>query len=135
MTIRSALPAILALSLGVAGVAWAQTTPPEKLQGSTTQNNPATATTPAPPITAGPTPTAATSNNAVSTAPANNAGAPVAGANSFTEGEARSRIESRGFAQVSGLKLDSEGVWRATANKDGKRVNVALDYQGNVVAQ
>ena len=33
-----------------------------------------------------------------------NPGAPVAGANSFTEGQARSRIEAKGFKDVSDLR-------------------------------
>ena len=61
--------------------------------------------------------------------------APVAGANSFTEGQARSRIEDRGFAQVRDLKKDDQGIWRGMAMKDGKSVAVALDYQGNIVGQ
>jgi hypothetical protein len=60
---------------------------------------------------------------------------PLPGANSFTESQARSRIEDRGFVGVSGLKKDDQGIWRGTAMKDGKTVNVALDYKGNVVAQ
>ncbi len=59
--------------------------------------------------------------------------APVAGRNSFTEGEAKSRIERLGFANVSDLKKDGNGVWRGRAIKDGKAVDVSLDYQGNVV--
>jgi hypothetical protein len=74
-------------------------------------------------------------NNAVATSPRNNPGAPHPGANSFTEGQARSRIQDRGFGQVTDLKKDEQGVWRGHATKDGKQVNVALDYQGNVVAQ
>ena len=35
--------------------------------------------------------------------------APVKGANSFTEGEAKSRIEKMGFANVSDLKKDDHG--------------------------
>ncbi|MGV2103924.1 PepSY domain-containing protein [Rhizobium sp. 21-4511-3d] len=61
-----------------------------------------------------------------------NPGAPVAGKNSFTEDQAKSRIEEAGYADVAGLKLDDQGVWRATASKDGKPVNVSLDFQGNV---
>ena len=64
-----------------------------------------------------------------------NPGAPVAGANSFTEGQAKSRIESNGFANVSELRKDDQGVWRGKAMKDGKSVNVSLDFQGNVTAQ
>ena len=59
--------------------------------------------------------------------------APVAGANSFTEGEAKSRIEKMGFSNVSDLKKDDKGVWRGRAMKDGKSVDVSVDYQGNVV--
>jgi hypothetical protein len=59
--------------------------------------------------------------------------APVAGRNSFTEGEAKSRIEKMGFANVSDLKKDDNGVWRGRAMKDGKIVDVSVDYQGNVV--
>src|SRR6201988_562069 len=64
-----------------------------------------------------------------------NPGAPVAGANSFTEGQAKSRIEARGFANVAGLTKDSDGVWRGTATQGGKSVKVSVDFQGNVVSQ
>ena len=57
---------------------------------------------------------------------------PVKGPNSFTEGEAKSRIEKKGFANVSALKKDDNGVWRGRAMKNGQQVDVALDYQGNV---
>jgi putative membrane protein len=67
--------------------------------------------------------------------PVNPPGAPFSGANSFTEGQARSRIESAGFGSVTGLKMDSQGVWRGTASKNGKTVSVALDFKGNVVSQ
>jgi putative membrane protein len=63
------------------------------------------------------------------------AAAPVAGANSFTEAEARSRIEARGYSNVTGLQKDGQSIWRGTALKNGQTVGVALDYQGKVVAQ
>jgi hypothetical protein len=62
-----------------------------------------------------------------------NPGAPVAGANSFTEGQAKSRIEQKGFKNVSNLKKDDAGVWRGKASQRGKTVNVSVDFQGNVV--
>ena len=71
-------------------------------------------------------------NPAVRTTDGNTASAPVAGANSFTEGEAKSRIEARGFSNVSELKKDDQGIWRGKAQRDGRPVDVALDYQGNV---
>ena len=61
-----------------------------------------------------------------------NPAAPVAGANSFTEGQAKSRLESNGFSNVSGLKKDGDGVWRGKAAKGGKTVDVSVDFQGNV---
>src|SRR6476469_5194783 len=67
--------------------------------------------------------------------PRPNPAAPVAGANSFTEGQAKSRIESKGFKGVSHLKKDDTGVWRGQAMQNDKTVNVSVDFQGNVVAQ
>lgn len=61
-----------------------------------------------------------------------NPAAPVAGANSFTEGQAKSRIETNGFSNVTGLKQDANGVWRGKAVKGGQSVNVSVDFQGNV---
>src|ERR1700757_95858 len=78
---------------------------------------------------ANPTP----STPAVASPNANNPGAPAAGANSFTEGQAKSRIEAAGYSNVSGLTKDKDGIWRGKASKAGKAVDVALDYQGNVV--
>jgi opacity protein-like surface antigen len=59
--------------------------------------------------------------------------APVSGANSFTEGQARSRIEKMGFADVTDLKKDDNGVWRGRAMKGGQMVDVSVDFQGNVI--
>jgi len=57
------------------------------------------------------------------------------GANSFTEEQAKSRLEDHGFTGVTGLTKDDAGIWWATASKDGKSVKVGLDYQGNVATQ
>jgi hypothetical protein len=81
------------------------------------------------------TPSAEGDTPAVATPNTQNPAAPVEGANSFTEAQAKARIEEAGYTEVSGLKLDDKGVWQATAMKDGKSVSVALDYQGNVTAQ
>ena len=72
------------------------------------------------------------SNPAVKATDRNTATAPVAGANSFTEGEAKSRIEARGFANVTQLRKDEQGIWRGRAQRNGAAVDVALDFQGNV---
>ena len=61
-------------------------------------------------------------------------GAPLKGANSFTETQAKDRAVEAGFADVSGLKKDDDGIWRGTASKNGKSGNVAIDFKGNVVS-
>lgn len=71
-------------------------------------------------------------NNAVNSADQNNSNAPVAGRNSFTEGQAKSRIEDAGYSNVSGLQKDNEGVWRGKADKAGTKADVSVDFQGNV---
>jgi protein CpxP len=60
---------------------------------------------------------------------------PVPGANSFTESEARSRIEANGYSDVTDLQKDEQSIWRGKAMKDGKSVSVSLDFQGHVVAE
>ncbi|TAI61349.1 PepSY domain-containing protein [Bradyrhizobium sp. Leo170] len=71
-------------------------------------------------------------NSAVNSSGQNNSSAPVAGRNSFTEGQAKSRIEEAGYSNVTSLKKDDDGVWRAKANKGGSPTNVSVDFQGNV---
>jgi hypothetical protein len=58
----------------------------------------------------------------------------LAGANSFTEGQARSRLEKEGFSNVSGLAKDKDGVWRGKASKGAHEQTVGVDYKGNIVA-
>ena len=62
----------------------------------------------------------------------NNSSAPGQGANSFTESEARSQIEAKGYTHVTHLRKGNDGVWRGTATKDGQSGAVSVDYQGNV---
>ena len=123
---KSATPIAAALALMVVGAAQAQTT-----------TTPSGATSPSPAA-----PSNGAANKSDSTAPAavstadnpRTTAAPVAGANSYTEGQARARMEEKGFGNVTDLKKDDKGIWRATAMKDGKSTTVALDYQGNVVS-
>lgn len=82
-----------------------------------------------------PAPSSNGNTPAVATPDTKNPAAPVEGANSFTEAQAKERIENAGYTDVKGLKLDDKGIWMASATKDGKSVSVALDYQGNVVAK
>ena len=71
---------------------------------------------------------------AVATPKTKNPTAPVDGANSFTEEQAKTRLTEAGYTDVTGLMKDDKGVWQAKASKDGKPVSLALDYQGNIVA-
>jgi hypothetical protein len=62
-------------------------------------------------------------------------GAPLKGANSFTEGQAKDRAVAHGALDVSTMTKDENGVWRGMAKLDGKSGEVAVDYKGNVVFQ
>jgi hypothetical protein len=57
---------------------------------------------------------------------------PAKGANSFTEGEARNRLESKGYSNISGLSKNHDGIWEGKADKGGRQVTVWLDFKGNV---
>lgn len=57
------------------------------------------------------------------------------GANSFTEGQTRSRLEQAGYKDVKELKKDDKGIWRGAATLNGKPVTVGVDFKGNVAAQ
>jgi hypothetical protein len=118
--------AAAAISILAAGPIFAQTDPappnPTHVRTAQAEVPSAPGVTPSQPAPRGSSPTAANTP-------------PIAGANSFTESQAKNRIEKSGFSDVQGLKLDGEGVWRGQAKKAGQQVNVALDYRGNVVQQ
>jgi protein CpxP len=102
-------------------------------------------TQPASPGTSGPTgssnPAVSTTGNAPSsTSPSGTANIVAAsalekGANSFTEGQAKSRLEGAGLTNVTDLKKDNDGIWRGKAMRQGKSVTVGFDYKGNIAAQ
>ena len=79
-----------------------------------------------PPAQSGP------NNNAVNSSGQNNSNAPVAGRNSFTEGQAKSNIEGAGYTNVSELTQDDTGVWRGKASKAGSSTEISVDFQGNI---
>jgi len=79
-----------------------------------------------PPAQSGP------NNKAINSSDQNNSDKPVAGRNSFTEGQAKSKIEDAGYTNVGELKKDDNGVWRGKASKGGSSTNVSVDFQGNV---
>jgi hypothetical protein len=79
-----------------------------------------------PPAQSGP------NNKAVNSSGQNNSDKPVAGRNSFTEGQAKSKIEEAGYTGITDLKKDDSGVWRGMASKGGSSTKVSVDFQGNV---
>jgi hypothetical protein len=72
---------------------------------------------------------------AISTPESKNTTAPVEGANSFTEAQAKERMEKAGYSNVMGLKKAETGIWTASGTKEGLPVSIALDFQGNVVTK
>ena len=73
-------------------------------------------------------------NAAIATSSASPA-TPAHGSNSFTVGEARNRLQAKGYTNIADLKKDSNGVWRGQAQKDGNKTSVWLDYRGDVGQQ
>ena len=112
---------LLFSTLGV-GVVLAQTT---TSPSSTVAPGVTTGAAPSTPPSATPPAVATTNTTTV---------APVAGANSFTMSQAQKRLEDQGYTQVSELAKDDKSIWRGHAMKDGKAVDVALDYKGNITA-
>lgn len=55
-----------------------------------------------------------------------------AAADGFDEGQARSRIEAAGYAQVAQVHQGNLGEWMAQASKDGHHVMVTLHPDGSV---
>lgn len=76
--------------------------------------------------------TPAKANAAIKTTHTVDDGASRAGANSFTQAQARAHIAKSGFTNVSALTKDARGVWRGTATKRGRTLHVGLDFKGNV---
>lgn len=54
------------------------------------------------------------------------------GANSFTEGQARSRFEAAGVTGVDALRKDDNGIWRGRGMHGGAAVDIAMDFRGRV---
>ncbi|MGL4291697.1 MAG: PepSY domain-containing protein [Phreatobacter sp.] len=76
-----------------------------------------------------------TGATAPSAPPAVNAAPLENGANSFTEAQARARLEQAGLSGVGELKKDDQGIWRGRAMRNGASVAVGVDFHGNISAQ
>jgi hypothetical protein len=109
---------LAALIGGVSAPALAQTAP---------------APSPSPPSTSSPPP-AARDTGSMTRAVVN--GAPLQnGANSFTEEQAKARLQDSGITGVTGLTKDDNGIWRGRGSWQGRSVSVGLDFRGNISAQ
>jgi hypothetical protein len=153
------LAAVAAFSLTF-GCAFAQTTRTNPSAGSTTStlpsisstspNSPCASTNPTSPCYSAKSPrnpcfdaaapgkpcsTTTTPNNLNSPAPPPLAVATPTAVRAVTEDQARAQIEANGYSSVSGLRKNTEGIWRGKATKDGLQVNVTLDTKGNVTAE
>jgi hypothetical protein len=108
-------------------------------------HKPADTTNTATAVDAGPV---AAADNGVTTAASNRANpaiaseqsrpadAPAAGANSFTQDQAKKHLANAGYTNVTGMTQDDKGVWHGQAtDKGGKAVSVSVDYQGSITAQ
>lgn len=124
---------VAASSLLMSGVSLAQTTQGTAPAASTAPSRMPSDTVAANGSRADRDQNAASGNNnqAVATTGAN-APTPAKGANSFTMGEAKSRLEKNGFSNVGELTKDANGVWRGNAQKGRSATMVWLDYKGNV---
>lgn len=54
------------------------------------------------------------------------------GAQVGTEAQAKSKIESEGFSNVTELKKQNDGKWTAKAMKAGKSSQITLDTNGRI---
>jgi hypothetical protein len=74
-------------------------------------------------------------NNAINATGQNNSDKPLKGANSFTEDQAKRRIQDAGYEGVSEMKKGDDGVWRGKAMRGRSRFEASVDYEGNVSAR
>ena len=119
--LRLALLGSLALGLGAA-----------QAQAPATPATPATPAAPATPAT--PSTGVTDTRNPGDRSTLVEASALEAGANSFTEGQARSRLEDAGFTAIEGLAKDDQGFWRGRAMRGGQVQEVAMDFRGRIAA-
>jgi protein CpxP len=123
------------LALQVCAVpAFAQSAP------ATTPSTPPVTTPPPPAVhqpTGGPdTPPMAEPANAIKNAPVTpgDNGVVTPGANSFTEAQARNRLQANGYSGISALAKDRDGIWRGSATRNGASLHVSVDYQGHIAS-
>lgn len=123
VTLRVALLSGLAVGIGSLAPAWAQQ--PRQPDAPPAATAPGTMTREAAPAEA---------RDRTDRSNSVDATALESGANSFTEGQARSRFEDAGFTDVQDLRKDDAGFWRGRASRGGTSTEVALDFRGRIAA-
>jgi len=123
-TLGFAMLGALVAAIGGAPVAQAQ----QPRQPDTT----APAMVPVPPVTTPGTTGAARTERREGASMIVEASALEAGANSFTEGQVRERLEDAGFTGVQGLRKDDRGFWHGRATRGGAATEVAMDFRGRI---
>ena len=148
---RTTMFGLALLGAAVSAPVLAQTSPatPDRNPPAATMQESTRPVSPAPAPGTGMAPAPADRSGATSIGPATEGGqravtidqgtrtaaTPQPGANSFTEGQARSRIEAAGFSDVTELQKDDQGIWRGRGMRNGQQTSVALDFQGNVTSR
>jgi hypothetical protein len=157
---RAIFVATAALSL-ISCCAYGQTTPTSSSATSTTKtipsssstsaNSPCASSNPTSPCYSANAPRAPCYNAAAPNQPCSTTTAPYAQTSApptpsavipitkspgraFTEDQAKSQIEAKGYSSVGRLQKDDKGTWRGKAEKEGLPANVTLDVKGNVDA-
>jgi hypothetical protein len=59
----------------------------------------------------------------------------AAGQNSFTEDQARDRIQKAGYSQLTDLTKSDDGLWQGHAMKHGHSVAVSMDFRGHITSR
>ncbi|CAN7619387.1 hypothetical protein LJR219_004771 [Phenylobacterium sp. LjRoot219] len=80
-------------------------------------------------------PPSSAQNDPVNTETNKTEAAQTPGSTSFTEGQAKGHIENAGYTDVSALTKTPDGFWTGAAKKNGKSVQVSVDYKGAVSAK
>jgi hypothetical protein len=130
----------VALLAGSSGLALAQSTAQSPTTTSNPQNTPIVSPSPPAARDPGVNPNAAGTatairNSGTSSVPGSGNDALEKGTNSYTEGQARRRMEDHGYTNVGQLRKDQDSIWQAEAMKDGRRARVGVDFRGNVVEE
>ncbi|WP_293677970.1 hypothetical protein [uncultured Phenylobacterium sp.] len=73
-------------------------------------------------------------NAAIDTAAQSTEVTQAAAASSFTSDQAKGHLESAGYAVTGELTQTPDGIWHATATKDGKSGPVSVDFKGAISA-